>query len=55
MRGVEMLYAFSEEGRRLTVTLQHKPWLVPESAVWNTLERAIEPYLGNTEETSSPS
>jgi hypothetical protein len=55
MRGVEMLYAFSAEAKCLTVTLQHKPFFVPESAVWNTLERAIEPYLGTAEETSSPS
>lgn len=51
MHGVEMLYVFSEEAKCLTVSLQHKPWLVPESAVWDTVERAIQPYLGTSEDT----
>jgi hypothetical protein len=51
MHGVEVLYVFSEDAKCLSVSLQHKPWLVPDSAVWNTVERAIQPYLGTPEET----
>ena len=51
--GVRMGYSYSEPDQSLTLTIQHKPALMPTSLVWKTLERFVTAQTNARESQSS--
>ena len=44
-RGAEGTVAYDEVSETLTIVVTSKPMLVPESFIWQTVDRLIGPYM----------
>ena len=43
--GVRMEYSYSETDQALTLTILHKPFLMPAELVWKTIERYVSAQI----------
>jgi hypothetical protein len=39
--GIRVRYSYSEKDQSLTLTILHKPFLIPAELVWKTIERYV--------------
>lgn len=43
---LELAYNFDREQNKVTFTIENKPFLVPASQIWNSIQEAIDKWAG---------